>query len=98
MMAFDQLEPMGALPLQHAFGQVCAVIANVHRGRDTAPFGPEDFFTTLAREVGKSNRGNEPVLLDDPEAHSALIKRVVLGIEDATPRRKRKRNPKWMLQ
>ena len=79
MMAFDRLEPMGALPQLHAFGQVCATVANVHRGRDTEPYEPPDFFVALAREVGKRT-DNEPILLADPEAQSALIKRAVLGI------------------
>lgn len=78
MMAFDQLEPMGALPLLHAFGQVCAVTANVHRAAKSEPFEPGDFFTPLAREIGKKVRG-EPILLDDPEAQSALIMRTIFG-------------------
>lgn len=74
MMAFDRLEPMGALPLLHAFGQVCSITANVHRKGGTDPFEPGDFFSALAREFGKPPK-NEPILLDDPEAQSALIKR-----------------------
>jgi hypothetical protein len=78
-MAFDQLEPMGAIPLLHAFGQVCTVLANIHRGKDSKPYRPEDFFPLLAREFGKPDR-DEPVLLDDPEAQSALIKRHIFGM------------------
>lgn len=78
MMAFDRLEPMGALPLLHAFGQVCAVTANVHRGRDSQALEPGDFFPPLAREIGKK-ASSEPVLLSDPEAQSALIKRTFFG-------------------
>ena len=79
-MAFDQLEPMGALPQLHAFGQVCAVIGNVNRGKDSKPFSPEDFFPALAREVGKGAANDEPILLDDPEAQAALIKRSIFGV------------------
>lgn len=79
MMAFDQLEPMGALPQLHAFGQVCAVIGNVNRGRDSKPFGPGDFFPALAREIGVE-ASNEPILLTDAEAQSALIKRSIFGV------------------
>ena len=78
MIAFDQLEPMGALPLLHAFGQVCTVMANVHRGRDSQPFEPADFFPALAREIGKK-APDGPVLLDDPQAQAALIKRAIFG-------------------
>lgn len=78
MMAFDQLEPMGALPLLHAFGQVCSVTANVHRAAKSEPFEPGDFFPALAREVGKKERG-QPILLTDKEAQSALIKRAIFG-------------------
>lgn len=80
MMAFDQLEPMGALPQLHAFGQVCAVIGNVNRGKDSKPFGPGDFFPALARELGSVEASNEPILLDDKEAQSALIKRTIFGV------------------
>jgi len=78
MMAFDQLEPMGALSQMHAFGQVCATIGNVHRGKDSKPFGPGDFFPALARELGEPV-GDKPILLDDAEAQSALIKRKIFG-------------------
>jgi len=80
MMAFDRLEPMGALPQLHAFGQVCATVANVHRGKDSQALGPEDFFPALAREFGKAKASNEPILLDDAEAQSALIKRTIFGV------------------
>lgn len=79
MIAFDQLEPMGALPMQFAFGQVCATIANVRRPAKQKPFRPENFFPALAREVGDRD-SDEPILLDDPEAQSALIKRAILGV------------------
>ena len=80
MMAFDQLEPMGALPMQFAFGQVCAVMANVHRAAKSEAFEASDFFPALAREIGgKRPARGEPILLEDPEAQSALIKRAVLG-------------------
>ena len=58
--------------------QLCAVLANINRGRDSKPFGPEDFFPALAREFGKS-KSSEPILLDDPEAQSALIKKFLTG-------------------
>lgn len=78
MMAFDRLEPMGALHQMYAFGQVCATLANVHRTKDRDPFRPWDFFPALAREVGVQSGSkaapDKPVLLDDPEEQSRLLK------------------------
>lgn len=82
MMAFDSLEPEGSLVTMHAFGQVCATIANVHRGKDTEPYRPEMFFPALAREVGPTGAGG-PVLLKDKNAQSALI-RGMLGKHSAS--------------
>ena len=74
MMAFERLEPFGSLHTEFVVGQVCAVVANVNRSRDTKPFAPDDFFPALARaRNGYKERKNEPVLLDDPEAQSQLL-------------------------
>ena len=75
MMAFERLEPFGALHQMYAFGQVCATLANVHRSKEQQPFRPWDFFPALALEVGAGKTGDgKPVLLKDPEAQSQLIK------------------------
>lgn len=42
-MALYQLEPWGEARADVAAGQVAALIANVHRGRDAPPFKTLDF-------------------------------------------------------
>ena len=50
MMAFEQLEPFGALADDFRLGQLCALLANVHRDpkRRSQAFAPEDFMPALA--------------------------------------------------
>jgi hypothetical protein len=65
MMAFERLEPFGALHQELMLGQVCAVIANVHRDskRRSDPFAPQDFMPGLRKALGQ---GTDAILLDDP--------------------------------
>lgn len=78
MMAFERLEPFGSLHLESVIGQVCAVTANVHRGPKSDVSRPSDFMPNLARFLGEGAEA-EPILLDDPEAQSALIMEQVFG-------------------
>lgn len=50
-MAYEQLEPFGPLADEFRHGQVCATLANINRGRDTNPFGPDDFMPALHRAL-----------------------------------------------
>jgi hypothetical protein len=43
-MAFEQLEPFGYQPATLRAGQICAVIANVNRGKNAKIRNASDFF------------------------------------------------------
>lgn len=75
-ISYAETEPFGELRDDLRFGQVCATMANIHRDSKRAPepFEPGDFFSTIDKQVR-----NEPVLLDDPEAQSAMIKALFEG-------------------
>jgi hypothetical protein len=84
MMAFERLEPFGSLQQMLNFGQVCQVIANVNRDekRRPQPYRASDFFPALAMAAGESSsKAPEPVLLEDPEAQSRLIKESIFGVK-----------------
>lgn len=78
MMAFEALEPFGSLADDFRAGQIASVMANVHRDpkvkRDA--FEPADFMPALAFARSQVDAA---ILLDDPEAQSALIDRVMFG-------------------
>ena len=82
-MAFERLEPFGALHLEAMLGQVCATIANVNRDPKRKPqaWAARDFMTSLARALDRYRPEDEPVMLDDPEAMSRLIKASVFGVK-----------------
>ena len=83
-MAFERLEPFGALHIEAMFGQVCATVANVHRDpkRKRDAWAPRDFMSSLARALDRYRDEDEPVILDDPEAMSRLIKASIFGVKD----------------
>jgi len=86
MQAFETLEPFGSLHLEAVIGAVCAAVSNAQLTRkDGQPFKPSDFMPALSRALHgyKDPPGNEPVLLDDPEAQSALIKSAIFGLTEA---------------
>lgn len=85
MMAFEQLEPFGSLPMLFGFGQVCAVMANLKRDPEKTPepYRASDFMPALAAAMGRpAAQKAEPMLLPDPEAQSRLIKSAIFGVKD----------------
>lgn len=79
MMAFEGLEPFGSLPEDFRIGQVAAVIANVNRDteRKSAPFTAADFMPALRAAYQPVE--SRAMLLDDPEAQSALFDTIIFG-------------------
>ncbi len=51
MMAFERLEPFGALHMEAMFGRVCSATVNLHVPRDREPTAPSDFMPSLRRMV-----------------------------------------------
>jgi len=69
-MAFESIEPFGAPHFELMVGQLTALTANINRDpKKTKAFTVADFSPTLR---GAQAQG-EPILLDDPEAHSNLL-------------------------
>ena len=77
MMAFERLEPFGAMHEDFRAGQIAAVVANVHRDSKTEPFTPADFMPALYAEYRTAEP--ESKFLDDPEAQSALFDSMIFG-------------------
>ena len=79
MMAFEGLEPFGALPEDFRIGQVAAVIANVHRDQDrkSDPFTPGDFMPAL--RFAYESHESRALLLDDLDAQSDLFDTMIFG-------------------
>lgn len=78
MMAFERLEPFGGLAHDFRAGQIAAVIANTHRDPERHPdaFTADDFMPSLRDAL---EGAPSAVLLDDPDAQSALLDRVLFG-------------------
>ncbi|MET3431434.1 hypothetical protein ABIC71_000912 [Herbaspirillum seropedicae] len=80
-LAFYQLEPFGDLVADRRHAVAVQTFANAHRDpkHKPEPYQEHDFIRwgDLARRVESSN---EPILLDDPEAQSALIKARIFGV------------------
>ncbi|WP_137923951.1 hypothetical protein [Cupriavidus sp. 2SB] len=76
-MAFYRLEPWGSHYDDLRAGAVASMIGNVHRDRQKhpQPFGDLDF--TPWNEHSRAGRAAEPVLLEDADAQSDLIARVM---------------------
>lgn len=76
-MAFYRLEPWGSHYDDLRAGAVASMIGNVHRDRQkhAQPFGDLDFIPW--NEHSRAGRAAEPVLLEDVEAQSDLIARVM---------------------
>ena len=72
MMAFERLEPFGALADEFRLGTLAATLANVHRGKDSPVYGAGDFMPALARALGGYAPAPQPIEID-PEAHSARL-------------------------
>ena len=65
------LEGLPDVRSDFAFGQVCALIANVNRRDDSRTWRPEDFFSTLRALQPEQEVADKPP--PDPEQHSRLI-------------------------
>lgn len=71
-MAYELIEPYGSVHDEFMHGQLCALTANINRGANSAARAGYDFMPALREHLGKQASGEE-ILLDDPEAQSALI-------------------------
>lgn len=82
MMAFERLEPFGALHLEFLAGQVCATLANINRDpkQRAEAWQARDFMPALDRNLQRHERAQGPVFIDDPEAMSALIKERIFKV------------------
>lgn len=58
-MAFDQLEPFGYATDSLRAGQICAVIANVNRPKETSKKWKASDFVVIDGEVGGGSRPGE---------------------------------------
>lgn len=80
MMAFERLEPWGALADEFRIGQVAATIANVNRASDNSPvYSAGDFMPALRRALDGEEEPAARGADLDPEALSALIDAQVFG-------------------
>lgn len=74
-MAFERIEPFGALMQQQMFGMVCATIANVMGANKSKP---SDFMGALARELKPRA---DPVGADlTDEQHQDLLDAELFGV------------------
>lgn len=79
-MAFYELEPFGDMVADLRHGVATSVLANVNRNNDARPepYTAEDFI--YWRDAGQRADDSEPVLIDDPVAHSNLIRAAMFGL------------------
>lgn len=82
MLAYSNIEPWGPLQEDFRFGQVCATLANLQRDPSRRPqaWSARDFFPALERALEGRDRPEEAILMDDPQAQSDLIKRMIFGV------------------
>jgi hypothetical protein len=78
MMAFERIEPFGALADEYRLGTIPATFANVNRGKDDDPYEPADFMPALRKALG---RDEVKVVGQDLSADqlSALIDAQIFG-------------------
>jgi hypothetical protein len=65
------LEGLPDVRSDFAFGQVCALIANVNRRDEAKTWAPDDFFPALRGTHGQRDAGDSKP--PDPEQQSQLI-------------------------
>lgn len=76
MLAFERLEPFGALHDEQMHGAICALTANINRNpKKTGVFSPGHFMAAL----GRAMKIDEPILLKDKRSMSELIASKVFG-------------------
>ena len=78
MMAFERIEPFGALHMEYMLGRVCATLVNVNLREDATPFDPTDFMPALRRAVAGYPDVIPPPPLS-PEEASAAIDKAMFG-------------------
>ncbi len=84
-MAFEQLEPFGALHQEQMAGAVCAVMANMHLKPGAKALAPADFMPALRRALdGYATPGELPNLT--PAERAAELRRLVGGKGSAKKR------------
>lgn len=87
MMAFEQLEPFGAIALQDAAGRICAATVNLHRDPKTTPepLRARDFFPSLAAALdGYREAEPEAARPLTAQERSNLIDASIFGIVPTT--------------
>lgn len=84
MMAFESLEPFGALPADWRAGQIAAVVANVHRDPEKPALTPADFMPALRAAIEATPSAEKPKTMTAEDA-SALLDAVLFG---GAPRQK----------
>lgn len=76
-MAFERLEPFGALADEMRLGQIAATVANVQRGKDTEPYTPAFFMPSLKRAM--NGYADQEAREMTPEELSNLIDAKIFG-------------------
>jgi hypothetical protein len=79
MMAFERLEPFGALHEEMMAGSICAASLNPHRKEGAAPFGPADFMPSLARALRGEPEPEKPLPKLTPEQEAAWLDAAFFG-------------------
>lgn len=69
MLAFERLEPFGALHEEQMAGAICALTANMSLKKGVEPRTAGHFFAAL----GKAMKIGQPIHLEDKKAMSTLI-------------------------
>ncbi len=79
-LAYYQIEPFGEQIADLRHGTACALVANINRNIEhrPEPYLADEFIHWTQSEAADSE---EPEQLDDPVAHSNLIKAAVFGIK-----------------
>lgn len=80
-LAYYQIEPFGEYIADLRHGASCALVANINRNAEQRPepYQSGDFIYWVNEEATAAE-SEEPIQMDDPIAHSQLIKAAVFGI------------------
>lgn len=80
-LAYYQIEPFGDTIADLRHGTACALVANINRNAEhrPEPYEPGDFIHWVNDEAAAAAT-EEPIQMDDPIAHSQLIKAAVFGV------------------
>lgn len=80
-MAWERIEPFGALHSEYLMGTLAALIANIHRKEGVDPFTAVDFAPALRRatENEASRRQDEGLRVASDDEQARLLARTVFG-------------------